>query len=48
MYFGEEGRGLKPKNAGDLGKGNEMDSLLDPPEKMQLCQNLDFSIENPF
>ena len=42
MYFEEGRRGHEPKNADNPGKGKEIDSLLDPPERMQLSQHLNF------
>ena len=42
MYFEEGRRGHEPKNADNSGKGKEIDPLLDPPERMQLSQHLNF------
>lgn len=42
MFFEEGRRGHEPKNADNSGKGKEIDPLLDPPERMQLSQHLNF------
>jgi len=42
MYFKEGRRGHEPKNADYPGKSKEIDSFLDPPERIQLSKHLNF------